>query len=303
VRDLGLTSALVLPLTGRDGTFGTISLFRAKSRRRYGADDLAFAEDVARRAAVAVENARIHGQQTGRLAAITRVADAAQRAILAPVPARVGSVALAAAYASAAREALVGGDLYEVVQRPGAVRLLIGDVRGKGLEAVRMATVVLGEFRAAAVDHDDLATAARRMDTRLAPHLGEEDFVTAVLAEIRDDGSCAVVCCGHPPALLARDGMVSELGCADSLPLGLGATPAPTRVSVPAGSRLLLYTDGVLEARDPSGRFVEPSRLLAPLTAGDLGTVPDRILRELRAAVGTELSDDLALLAAEYQPD
>ena len=75
-----------------------------------------------------------------------------------------------------------------MVQRAGAVRLLVGDVRGKGLASVRTATVVLGEFRAAASDVDDLAEVARLIDRRLRPYLGEEDFVTAVLAEISDDG-------------------------------------------------------------------------------------------------------------------
>src|SRR5512142_2624861 len=89
--------------------------------------------------------------------------------------------ALAARYLSAAAEARIGGDLYEVLPRPGAVRLIVGDVRGKGLDAVRTATVVLGEFRAA-VDRDDLVDAVVQMDARLRPYLGDEDFVTALLA-------------------------------------------------------------------------------------------------------------------------
>src|SRR4029079_14703861 len=159
-------------------------------------------------------------------AAITRVAEAAQQAILAPVPPQVGPVALAGAYVSAAREALVGGALYDVFTGPGWVRLLIGDVRGKGLEAVRLATVVLGYFRAAAVERDDIAAVARQMETRMRPYLGDEDFVTALIAEIDSDGLASVVCCGHPPAMVYAGGERSFLGAADSLPLGLGADPA-----------------------------------------------------------------------------
>lgn len=302
VRRLGLASALVVPLTGRTGTFGALVLMSAESGRHYDDRDLAVAVDLARRAAVAVENAEAYRQQTGRLAAISRVAQAAQRAILAPVPPRVGPVNLAASYVSAAREALVGGDLYEVVQRPGGVRLLIGDVRGKGLDAVRTATVVLGEFRSAALDRDELSDVAAAMDRRLAGYLGEEDFVTALLAEIRDDGSCEVVCCGHPPALLARNGRITELGCPGSLPLGLGAAPAPVTVTLAPGERLLLYTDGIVEARDPHGRFVDLPRVVAPLAGGDPPTVLDRILAELRGTVGTDFGDDLALVVAEYRP-
>ncbi|MCU1596122.1 MAG: hypothetical protein JWO12_3514, partial [Frankiales bacterium] len=188
LRELGLVSALVVPLAGRAGLFGAITLIHAESGRHYSDDELAFAEDVARRAALALETARTFRDQSGRLADVTRVAEAAQHAILAPPPDRIGRVALAARYVSAAAEALVGGDLYEVVARPGAVRLLIGDVRGKGLGAVRAAAVVLGEFRAAAADLDDLAAVARQIDRRVRAYLADEDFVTALIAEIRDDG-------------------------------------------------------------------------------------------------------------------
>ena len=97
-----------------------------------------------------------------------------------PVP-----IALSARYLSAAVEAQVGGDLYEVVPGPTSVRLLVGDVRGKGLSAVRTATVVLGEFRAAAAGTGDVAHVAREIDRRIPPYLPDaEDFVTGVLVDI-----------------------------------------------------------------------------------------------------------------------
>ncbi|MCW2569463.1 MAG: hypothetical protein JWN54_3560 [Mycobacterium sp.] len=302
--ELGFRSAVIVPLSGRTGTFGTITMVQAQSDRQFDAGDLAIAEDVARRAAVAVENAREYWQQTGRLAAITRVAETVQHAILAPVPERLGPVALAATYVSAAEEALVGGDLYETVTRPGAVRLLIGDVRGKGLEAVRLATIVLGGFRGAAVECDDLRDLARLMDLRLRPYLSDEDFVTALLAEIRDDGTCRLIRCGHPPALLAHDGVITPVEGPASPPLGLGpdAEPVVTTVRLEPGDRLLLYTDGLIEARDPQGRFAELPDVVSGLAEGGLPAALDEILARLRATVGTELSDDLALLVAEYRP-
>ena len=198
IRQLGIRSGVVVPLAGRSGIFGAITLIYAESGRHYDERDMAFAEDIARRAALALENARVFREQSGRLASVTRVAEAAQHAILAPPPARIGAVALSARYVSAAAEALVGGDLYEVVARPGAVRLLIGDVRGKGLAAVRTATVVLGEFRAAAAEVDDLAEVARQIDRRVRAYLSDEDFITALVAEVADDGSFTVA--AHLPA-------------------------------------------------------------------------------------------------------
>ncbi|MBK5306053.1 MAG: GAF domain-containing protein [Frankiaceae bacterium] len=301
LRSLHIRSGLVVPLTGRAGTFGALTLIGAESGRVYDAADLSFAEDLAARAAVAVENAQAYSHQSGQLAAITRVAEAAQHAILAPMPERLGPVSLAAAYVSAARDALVGGDLYEAVEREGAVRILIGDVRGKGLEAVRMATVVLGHFRSAAVDCADLGMLARRVDDRLRPYLGDEDFVTAVMAEITPDGLCSIVTCGHPPAMLADGVVIRPVGAADSLPLGLGADPQPVTVQLQPGARLLLYTDGILEARDPAGAFVPLDDVIGPLgDGGPIAGVLSRILGELRVIVGGSLGDDLALVVAEY---
>jgi len=303
IRELGLSSVLIVPLTSGGTTFGVISMFAAESGRRYGPADLAFAEDLAGRAALAVANAEEFRRQKGRLAEITRIAEVVQHAILPPVPPRSGSLDICTAYVSAAREALVGGDLYEIVEVSGSVRLIIGDVRGKGLEAVRLATVVLGEFRAAAVEREDVAAVARQMDTRLRPYLGDEDFVTALIAEVDSEGCASIVCCGHPPALLFAGGRHSYLGAEGSLPLGLGADPRPVTAALDPGDRVLLYTDGILEARDPRGEFIDLEQVAQAMGHGPLDTVLERIHQQLREAVGSALADDLALLVAEYRPE
>ena len=303
LRELGIRSAVIVPLTGTTGTLGALTMIAAESGRRFGEDDRRLAEDLARRAALAVETADAFRAQSGRLAAVSRVAEAAQRAILAPAPGRVGPVALAARYVSAFAAALVGGDLYEVVPRAGGVRLIVGDVRGKGLEAVRTATVVLGEFRAAAADLDDLTAVALQIDRRLAPYLGEEDFVTAVLAEIGHDGTLDVATCGHPAAMIAAaDGRTRELGAAGSLPLGLGARPTLVTTRLATGDRVLLYTDGVAEARDVNGEFIDLDRVLGALTGGSADEALDRVLANLYREADHELTDDLALMIAEYRP-
>jgi serine phosphatase RsbU (regulator of sigma subunit) len=301
IRELGMSSALIVPLSGRGGTFGAVTMIYAESGRRYGPDDVSFAEDLVRRAALAVETAHAFREQSGRLAEVTRVAEMAQHAILASPPPQIGPVALSARYVSAAAEALIGGDMYEVLRRPGAVRLLIGDVRGKGLDAVRTTTIVLGEFRAAAADLNDLAEVAAQIDRRLRPYLGDEDFVTALLAEITDDGSFRVANCGHPNALVAAAGVVTEIEAQPSLPLGLGATPSLSTGTLAVGDRLLLYTDGLLEARDAERRFVNLREMVAPLTESDLDEVLDHVLDGLLAVVGGVLADDLALLVAEFR--
>jgi serine phosphatase RsbU (regulator of sigma subunit)/anti-sigma regulatory factor (Ser/Thr protein kinase) len=302
IRALGMSSAMVVPLTGRSGTFGAITLLYADSGRRYAAEDVSFVEDVARRAALALETAETFREQSGQLADVKRVADATQRAILAPVPPRLGAVTLAGRYVSATAEALIGGDLYEVVPREGGVRLLVGDVRGKGLAAIRIATVVLGEFRAAAADLGDIAEVAAQMDRRLRPYLEDEDFATAVVADVADDGSYSVVSCGHPAPLLVTGGAIGELSVTYSLPLGLGAAPVPATGWLNPGDRLLLYTDGVIEARDPERRFVDLTWVVAPLASGDLQYALDDVLERLHRFAGARLGDDVALVAAEFSP-
>lgn len=303
LHELGMSSALVAPLTGRSGPMGAITLIYAESGRHYDERDVPFVEDVARRAALALETASQFQEQSGRLADVTRVAESAQRAILSPPPSRIGPINLAARYVSAAAEARIGGDIYEVVHRPGSVRLLIGDVRGKGLTAVRTATIVLGEFRAAAADFEALAPVARQVDRRLRRYLDEEDFVTALIAEITDTGDFSLVSCGHPAPLLTRDGELRQIEVDHSLPLGLGAFPAVTSGRLDSGDRLLLFTDGLIEARDRQGQFVDLLRTADPVLFGDLGGALDSILAGLRRSVGGALGDDLALLVAEYAPD
>jgi serine phosphatase RsbU (regulator of sigma subunit) len=300
---VGMSSVMLVPLTGRSGVIGVVTLIYAESGRHYAHADVPFVEDVARRAALALETAEQFRAQSGRLARVTRVADVAQRAILAPAPARLGSLLLAARYVSAAAEARVGGDLYEVVRLPDAVRLLIGDVRGKGLAAVRTATIVLGEFRAAAGDIADLGEVAEHIDRRIQSYLGDEDFVTATIAEVTDDGEYSVVCCGHPPALMSHQGRLSELPLDHALPLGLGTVPSVHTGRMSVGDRLLLYTDGITESRRPDGCFIELPRIAKPFADTELDASLDAILAALRQTIGSDPADDVALLAAEYRPE
>jgi serine phosphatase RsbU (regulator of sigma subunit)/anti-sigma regulatory factor (Ser/Thr protein kinase) len=298
--ELGMVSAIVAPLTGSRGTLGTLSLVRGGSGRPYRQPDVSLAEDLARRAAMALERARSFGEQAVRLANVTSIAQAAQQAILAPLPERIGRVTLSARYLSAAAEAQIGGDFYEVVARPGAARFLIGDVRGKGLPAVRTATVVLGEFRAAAAELDDLAAVAAQIDRRLRPYLDPEDFVTALFAEIDDDGEFAIASCGHPAALLATNGQLVLASADPGLPLGLGASPAVVTGRLGPGDRLLLYTDGIVEARDAEREYVDLMAIAGVVVDSPFDVALDRLLSALRDVVGPSLGDDLALLLAGY---
>ncbi|WP_428985924.1 PP2C family protein-serine/threonine phosphatase [Streptomyces pyxinicus] len=244
------------------------------------------------------------------LADVRFVADIAQRVLLRPVPHRVGDLVMESLYLSAAAEARIGGDLYEAVPTAHGVRLIIGDVRGKGLLAVETAASLLGAFREAAHDEPDLAALAARLETsmtRRARQLGgsetEERFVTAVFAEIPPGGGVVrVVNCGHPPPMLVRPGEVRELDSGRSAPpLNLGVLLGePYHVDTypfGPGDLILLYTDGVTEARDASGAFYP---LMARLRAWD--TLPphdllERLHQDLLEYASDRPQDDTAALA------
>jgi phosphoserine phosphatase RsbU/P len=239
-------------------------------------------------------------QQERTLLRVSRIAEVAQRTILRPIPPRMGRVALAVRYLSATEDALVGGDFYEVAVTRYGLRVLVGDVKGKGLEAVQLAALVLTGFRAAAA-HPSLAELAAELDHSIRPQLGEEDFVTAVLAQFSRHGELQLVNCGHPPPLRFRAGAVQRLASTEpTTPLGLDPAPTVQRFSLGAGDRVLLYTDGLVEARAPDGRpFALDGQVQAVGAASSLGAALDGLVGRLLEHAGGRLDDDLALVLAQ----
>ncbi|MER7769001.1 PP2C family protein-serine/threonine phosphatase [Kitasatospora sp. NPDC096140] len=246
-------------------------------------------------------------RQNRNLLQARTVAETLQRTVLRPVPERAGGLRVAGLYRPAQADVLVGGDLYEVCDTRFGVRVLLGDVRGKGLGAVRTVADVLGAFRAAAYDTPGLVDLADQLDRavlRDAADRGDDElFATAVLLQYRPGSDCVeIVNRGHTIPLLLTGGPIRPVPCADELPLGLGHLgPAeergkPTAVALPAGHTVLLYTDGVSEARDAGGVFYP----LAPRLAALGTTAPDRVVSFLAEDVHRYaglLADDLAVLA------
>ena len=242
------------------------------------------------------------------LADISAVAEAAQRVLLRQVPGQIGPVGLTVRYMSAASSARIGGDLYEVIEVDGTVRLIVGDVQGKGLAAVQTAAAVLGAFREAAHDAPDLAALAARIELSLQRQATEEEFVTAILAQFARDGSgMELLNCGHPPPLLLsgpRADFVEPRSV--GLPFGLGGLAPAGRsvepVTLGPGDQVLFYTDGISEARDKSGAFYPLDRCGTLLADSEPGRALDQLCDDVVRHVGHKLRDDAALLLVTRNP-
>jgi serine phosphatase RsbU (regulator of sigma subunit) len=212
-------------------------------------------------------------QQAQQIVNVTSVAEAAQRAVLRQLPETVGPLSVGVVYLAAAAEARVGGDLYEVTATEHGVRLIIGDVRGKGLEAVEVAADIIGRFRELAHSVHTLDEIAYRLDAGLTRRWGQhEEFVTALLGQIDiERGRLAIFNCGHPPPILVSPSAgVSVLEVrAPAPPLGLltlgNDSGAKEMYAFNPNDQLLLYTDGVTEARDASREFYPLDQRVAVL--------------------------------------
>jgi hypothetical protein len=251
-------------------------------------------------AGVMVSHYRI--EREARLRRVAKVAEIAQATVLRPMPAIVGPLRLAVRYASATAEAGIGGDLYEALDTPYGARVLLGDVRGKGLDAVHLASIVLGAFREAAYVEPDPADLLVAIDRSVRRVSSDEDFVTALVVQVDAAGKGTVVNCAHPPPLLVRAGHVSTVEPAmDALPLGLlDGRVSTRRLDLVPGDRLLLYTDGASEARR-DGRFFDLEAAVTRLLPGaPLDEAVEGLVAELRAHVRGRLKDDVALLAVGF---
>lgn len=235
------------------------------------------------------------------LTSMRRIAEAVQQAIMPPVPETLGSLRLAARYESSVAEALIGGDFYEAVDTPFGVRAIIGDVCGKGLPAVRLAAKAASSFVTAAPLESELTGLVKAMETSLDSYLGEETFITAAIVEYAADGTLTVVNCGHHPPLYVADGQAQLLTCPqESLPLGFHDEPTPGRFVLAPAFRLLLYTDGLVEARDEEGHMLSLLDIYSgALSAASVGEAADGLLECLHHYSNGEVHDDVALMVAE----
>lgn len=290
-RELQLRSAICVPLTARGRVLGAFTLVSAESGRRYDADDLAFAEEVARRAAVAIDNAHLHSET--RDAAVRL-----QRAVLPQAPLQVSGWDIAAHYAPAGRTE-VGGDFYDTVPLDdGRIAVLVGDVMGRGVAAAAAMSQVRAAMRAYIAVDPDPALVLGKLDRMFAMY-DTSQLVTLVYLVCDPATDTAVgVNAGHPPAVVVRaSGTVEPAALSRGVPLGVGPEDrSATSVELFAGDTLLLYSDGLVERR---GEDIDVGLARLETAAAGLadGPIDEQLERVVSGILDGERDDDVTALA------
>lgn len=284
--EAGAHSYLALPLVARGKVLGTLSLYRTVNERPFDDQDRVLASELAARAAICIDNARLYGRERGTALTL-------QRSLLPSTPAEREGLDIAARYRPALSE--VGGDWYDVLPLgPGRTGLVVGDVMGKGVQAA----AIMGQLSTAtrALARLDLPPAEllRHLDD-IAGSLGDA-IATCVYAvcDLRR-GTCELSSAGHlPPVLATADGGAKLVDVPGGVPLGVGGVDFGTvEVELAPGSLLALYTDGLVENRaEPIDTGLSTLTRLLRNAGPSLQRASDSLL----SALSPEPDDDVALL-------
>jgi serine phosphatase RsbU (regulator of sigma subunit) len=315
LKGLGLKSYMIVPLIARGRTLGAITLVSAESGRRYGQAELQLAEDLARRAALAVDNARLY---RGRI----QVAHTLQEGLLPSRLPELPGVEVGLRYLSAG-EVDVGGDFYDLFDTRMAGQngssephssswgVVIGDVSGKGAEAAAVLALARYTIRAVAMRESRPSAVLSGLNEAMLRQRREHDdykFCTVAYARLEmnegnaEQGARITVSRGghSPPLLLKADGRIYKIG-QPGRAIGVfdDATFIEQEASLAPGDALVLYTDGVVEARSPDSLFFGEERLLALLRSSvtlDASSIAGRIESAVLNFQEQDPRDDVAAL-------
>jgi PAS domain S-box-containing protein len=297
IRALGMRSVMLIPMVVAGRTIGVLTMVSAESRRSFDEDDLVFAGDLAHRAAIAVENARLYTERAQ--AALTL-----QESLL---PARLPSLPgwqLASSYAAGDTSAEVGGDFFDVVGLDEGFLAVVGDVTGKGVQAAAL-TALARYTLATAARFDPSPAAVVGLLNDVLVDRPDISLLTVVCAHVVPSASGArlrLTSAGHPLPVLARAGRAPTTVGPPGLLLGMtaGARWEETEIELEPGDTLLFYTDGVTDTPSGGERFGE-QRLLAALPGApaDPQAMIAAVQRAVREFQVGDVVDDRAMLALQ----
>ena len=301
---LELKSGMTVPMVARGKTVGAISFVSAESGHLYDESDLKLAEDLARRAAMAVENARLFEERS-------YVARTLQQSLLPPKLPSVPGVELSSLYKAAGEAFEVGGDFYDVfASGANTWAVVIGDVCGKGPDAASVTGLARHTIRAAAVEENRPSRILQMLNDAVLQQRSDHTFCTVAYVRVKQarDGAALSVCCaGHPlPMILRAGGGVEACGAEGTL---LGIFPDPDLADRPArlhpGDALVLYTDGLTDQHGPEGRIGRQGleEVLSSSAGLDAAGISKSIERAIMNGNGQPLQDDVALVVLRVLPD
>ena len=298
LRDLEICSLISVPLLARGRTLGAMTLVSSNPERRYDEEDLALAENLAYRCALAVDNARLYRDRS-------YIARTLQRSLLPRLP-EIAGVEVGVEYLPVGEENEVGGDFYDLIEADDCWMAVIGDVCGKGAAAAAVTALARYTIRAVAMREDEPPAILSALNEAMIRQLeGGDQFCTVACARLRPAAGSGfeltVARGGHPPPLLLRaDGSVEAI-----IPpaKALGVFPDPKlgdrTVRLRDGDAVVFYTDGIIEARSPDGSFFGEGRLrdfLRPCAGLEASALAQR-LRDVVLKYGEgHPGDDLAVL-------
>jgi PAS domain S-box-containing protein len=303
LKQVGMHSYMCVPMNAHGRTIGAITFLISETDREYDREDLRLAEEIARRAGLAIDNARLYHDRN-------EVARTLERSLLPPSLPRVPHVEVAARYRAATAGSPIGGDFYDLFQLdPESWLAVIGDVVGKGAEAAALTGLARHTIRAAAMRETGLVSILEMLNEAINRGGGEGQFCTVVCARLHPEPSCLrvqVADAGHPLPIVIRDGKVEKVDVR-GIPLGMwpDADIAVKEVELHVGDKLVLYTDGVTEART-QGEIYGEERLLAFLSAHaglDAAALAEVLEQEVVDFQKEGVHDDIAILVIQGGDD
>jgi PAS domain S-box-containing protein len=305
LRALEMTSVLIVPMTSGDRTVGAITFVTTGGRRRLGPADRELAEELGRRAGVAVENARVHRERS-------LIAATLQRSLLPPRLPVVPGITLAARFRAAGEANQVGGDFYDLFPAGDGWLVVIGDVTGKGPDAAAITSLARYTIRTAAMYEPEPVAVISRLNEVLLADGDHQQMCTAACLRVTPAGdgepiAVELVCAGHPPPYLLRaPGLIEEL-CRPGPLLGAfrDAAWTPAEISLLPGEGVVLYTDGVTDARGAEGRFGQNrlEEVLRAAAGGEADAVAEALDEALVDFQEGPQRDDVALLVLRATSD
>jgi serine phosphatase RsbU (regulator of sigma subunit) len=295
VSELGLRSTMIVPLVARGRALGAITFASSESGRVFGEDDLELAQELARRAALAIDNSRLYEERS-------HIAKTLQRTLLPRRLPDMPGLQVAAFYQPAGvMQTEVGGDFYDVFEAgEGAWGVVVGDVCGKGVEAAALTGMARHSLRASALREPSPSRVLEDLNGVMLREDGER-FCTVALGRIERDHAgvrLTVACGGHPsPLVVRRDGGVATVGAPGSL-LGVFDDVAieDRVVELERGDQVVFFTDGLLDPRHPTPLDEAGLRRLA--AGGPDGTAQETVdrLGDAVADPSGEAPDDVCVL-------